>query len=389
MTLRRAAWVALSLSAACSHDVVEPVAYQIHVQGGDAQTDTVGRTLPVALRVLVQDNLKPPHPVAAAVVTWSVSASAAQINSTSVTDSAGVATAIWTLGTVPGTQTAHASVAGADAAFTATALTAAPTQATKRGDAQTAAVGTQLPLAYGVLVADQFGNPVPDVTVSWTVTAGGGSLSTTSSQTGATGLAETRYTLGAAFGPNTVRAVVQVLNDTLLFTASATEQPVLVATVPIPAAYGIHDTFVRDGLAFVCAWDSGVLIFDVGNGIRGGSPSNPVRVSKVVTAGGQAHNAWWFWNPNTNEKRYLFVGQEGPGAVGSSSSGDIHVVDVSDLSAPVEVASFHMNGAGTHNFWMDEGAGTLYAAYYNAGVVALNVSGTLAGDLSARGIDTL
>jgi len=389
MTLRRAAWVALSLSAACSHDVVEPVAYQIHVQGGDAQTDTVGRTLPVALRVLVQDNLKPPHPVAAAVVTWSVSASAAQINSTSVTDSAGVATAIWTLGTVPGTQTAHASVAGADAAFTATALTAAPTQATKRGDAQTAAVGTQLPLAYGVLVADQFGNPVPDVTVSWTVTAGGGSLSTTSSQTGATGLAETRYTLGAAFGPNTVRAVVQVLNDTLLFTASATEQPVLVATVPIPAAYGIHDTFVRDGLAFVCAWDSGVLIFDVGNGIRGGSPSNPVRVSKVVTAGGQAHNAWWFWNPNTSEKKYLFVGQEGPGAVGSSSSGDIHVVDVSDLSAPVEVASFHMNGAGTHNFWMDEGAGTLYAAYYNAGVVALNVSGTLAGDLSARGIDTL
>ena len=33
--------------------------------------------------------------------------------------------------------------------------------------------------------------------------------------------------------------------------------------------YGIHDTFVRDGLAFVFAWNTGVIIYDVGNGIRG------------------------------------------------------------------------------------------------------------------------
>jgi len=101
----------------------------------------------------------------------------------------------------------------------------------------------------------------------------------------------------------------------------------LVATVPIPRYYGIHDTFVRDGLAFVCAWDSGVILFDVGNGMSGGSPANPVRMSKVVTAGGEAHNAWWFWNGSS--KQYLFVGQEGPAQIGSSSSGDIHVVDVS------------------------------------------------------------
>ena len=388
MSLRRAAWVTLSLSAACSQGV-EPVTYQVHVQAGDAQTDTVGRALPVPLRVLVQDHRTPPQPLAAVLVTWSLSAGSGLITTRSETDSTGVASATWTLGPVAGIQTAHASVAGADAAFTATALPGSPAQATKRGDRQIGAAGAQLPAAYGVLVVDEFGNAVPGVAVSWTVTAGGGSLSTTSSETGATGIAETRYTLGATFGPNAVQAVVAVLNDTLLFTASATEQPPLVATVPIPAAYGIHDTFVRDGLAFVCAWDSGVLIFDVGNGIRGGTPSNPVRVSKIVTAGGEAHNAWWFWNPNTNEKRYLFVGQEGPGAIGSSSSGDIHVVDVSDLTAPVEVASFHLTGAGTHNFWMDEAAGILYAAYYNGGVVALNVSGTLAGDLSARGIDTL
>jgi hypothetical protein len=78
------------------------------------------------------------------------------------------------------------------------------------------------------------------------------------------------------------------------------------------------------------------------------------------------------------------VGQEGSAVIGSESSGDIHVVDVSDLVHPVEVAHFHLDGAGTHNFWMDEPRQILYAAYYNAGVVALDVSGTLEGDLSGR-----
>jgi hypothetical protein len=96
------------------------------------------------------------------------------------------------------------------------------------------------------------------------------------------------------------------------------------------------------------------------------------------------HNGWWFHNPLTGEKRYLFVGEEGPAVIGSSASGNIHVVDVSDLAHPFEVAFFHLNGAGTHNFWVDEGRQVLYAAYYNAGVIALDISGTLSGDLSGR-----
>jgi hypothetical protein len=101
------------------------------------------------------------------------------------------------------------------------------------------------------------------------------------------------------------------------------------------------------------------------------------------------HNGWWFHNPVTGEARYLFLGQEGPGSIGASSSGDIHVVDVSDLARPREVASFQLDGAGTHNFWMDEAAQVLYAAYYNGGVVALDVSGTLSGDLSDRLLDRM
>ena len=161
------------------------------------------------------------------------------------------------------------------------------------------------------------------------------------------------------------------------------------ASVPVEENYGIHDTFVRDGIAFVFAWNTGVIVLDVGNGIRGGTPQAPVEVSRIETAGGSAHNGWWFHNPVTDERRYLFVGQEGPGGVGVSSSGDIHVVDVSDLANPQEVASFHLDGAGTHNFWMDEDRQILYAAYYNAGVIALDVSGILSGSLTARQLSSI
>jgi hypothetical protein len=168
-----------------------------------------------------------------------------------------------------------------------------------------------------------------------------------------------------------------------------------VSTVPVLPNYGIHDTYVRDGLAFVFAWNSGVIIYDVGNGIRGGSPASPAEVSRLITDDNDiaqspaVHNGWWFHNPVTEEARYLFIGQEGPGIVGQQASGDIHVVDVSDLADPREVAGFSLPGAGTHNFWMDEARQILYAAYYNGGVIALDVSGTLSGDLSARLIDQL
>ena len=159
-------------------------------------------------------------------------------------------------------------------------------------------------------------------------------------------------------------------------------------TVQVAANYGLHDSFVRDGLAFLCAWNTGVLIYDVGNGVNGGSPSNPQFISSVVTAGGKVHNAWWFHSPS-GEKRYLFVGEEGPGSIGGSSSGDIHVVDVSNLNAPVEVGNYHLSGAGTHNFWVDESRQILYAAYYNGGVVALDIAGTLSGNIGPREIARL
>ena len=139
----------------------------------------------------------------------------------------------------------------------------------------------------------------------------------------------------------------------------------------------VHDVFVRDGILITALWDQGITIWDIG-GAGSGSVSNPVALGSVANVGGQAHNVWWYHSAS-GEKRYVFVGQEGPGAIGSFSSGDIHVVDVSSFTAPHEVAFFHIDGAGPHNFSVDESKGWLYAAYYNGGVSVLDIT----GDLSA------
>ncbi|HSJ65839.1 MAG TPA: hypothetical protein VK922_18300 [Gemmatimonadaceae bacterium] len=137
-----------------------------------------------------------------------------------------------------------------------------------------------------------------------------------------------------------------------------------------------HDVLVRDGLAFVSHWDAGLIILDVGNGLRGGSPGNPVEVSRIQIPGGHVHNAW-YWP----ERGYVFVGQE----AFAQPVGGMHVVDVSDLAAPVTVANFFLPDSPPHNFWLDETEGILFAAWYSNGLRAIDVTGDLAGDLTQQG----
>jgi len=141
----------------------------------------------------------------------------------------------------------------------------------------------------------------------------------------------------------------------------------------------VHDVFVRDGILMTALWDEGIAIFDIGGGNHGGSPSNPVQLGAVSIVGGNAHNIFWYRDPETGSKRYAFVGEEGPGAVPSASTGDIHVIDVSDMTNPKEVGFYNLPGAGVHNFSADESRGILYAAFYNGGVRGLDIRGDLGG----------
>lgn len=150
----------------------------------------------------------------------------------------------------------------------------------------------------------------------------------------------------------------------------------------------VHDVFVRDGILFTALWDQGMRIWDIGGGGHGGTVANPVVLGNVVNVGGKAHNIWWFHNAINGEKKYAFIGEEGPGSFGSSASGDIHVIDVSDFASPHEVAFYHLDGAGTHNFSVDETRGVLYAAYYNGGVRAIDIMGDLSScDAANKSLD--
>jgi hypothetical protein len=151
--------------------------------------------------------------------------------------------------------------------------------------------------------------------------------------------------------------------------------PTQVFTAAMGSPY-VHDVYVRDGILITALWNQGITLWDIG-GAGAGTVANPIALGNVATVGGKAHNVWWYHNAVTGEKRFAFVGEEGPGAIGATSNGDIHVVDVSSFASPREVAFFHLDGAGTHNFSVDENRGILYAAYYNGGVRAIDIRGDL------------
>lgn len=184
-------------------------------------------------------------------------------------------------------------------------------------------------------------------------------------------IGETLYVFAQASSP---------LEGVSIIDMSSPAAPALVGR--LSASNYIHDVFVRGGLVFAADWDAGIGIWDVGGGGRGGSPAAPVLIGHAPTLNGNAHNVWWFHDPTAmgaQRRRYLFVGEEQGGDIGSSSAGDLHVVDITDVTAPREVATYGVDGAGAHNFSMDEPEGILYAAFYNGGVRALDVR----GDLSA------
>ena len=144
----------------------------ITIIAGDAQSATVGTAVAVAPGVRVDDQFG--NPVAAVSVTFSVISGGGNVTGNpAVTNGDGIATlGGWTLGTAQGTDnnTLQAVAAEIDPmTFTASATPGSAAVITIiAGDAQSATVGTAVAVAPGVRVDDQFGNPVPGVSVAFT-----------------------------------------------------------------------------------------------------------------------------------------------------------------------------------------------------------------------------
>lgn len=77
------------------------------------------------------------------------------------------------------------------------------------GDSQTGPANTALPVAFEVIVLDQFGNSLKNVTVDWTVLSGGGSVIETSNQTVEGGVSSVTYTTGPTAGTAQIQSKVR------------------------------------------------------------------------------------------------------------------------------------------------------------------------------------
>ena len=157
-------------------------------------------------------------------------------------------------------------------------------------------------------------------------------------------------------------------------------------------ARSIHDVWIEDGLAYSSNWNDGIIIVDVGNGIAGGSPSNPVEIARSRVEGDANHAAFPFRSSSTG-KFYVIAGDEifptsfidSPNADMEvfTPSGYLHFMDFSDPNNPKEVARYEVPEAGSHNFWVEDDI--LYIGYYNGGVRVVDLSGDLLGDLYKQG----
>ncbi|MCB0840906.1 MAG: hypothetical protein KDD99_29760, partial [Bacteroidetes bacterium] len=148
--------------------------------------------------------------------------------------------------------------------------------------------------------------------------------------------------------------------------------------------HAIHDVWIEDGIAYSSNWRDGVQVVDIGNGVAGGSPEKPVKITEYAYPSGWNHAAFPFRSSSTG-KFYIIAGDEAfPNGLflddqPTYAGGYLHVIDFTDMDNPKEVAYYEVPGAGSHNFWIE--GETLYVANYNAGLRVVDISGDLLGNL--------
>ncbi|HEY8187514.1 MAG TPA: Ig-like domain-containing protein [Pyrinomonadaceae bacterium] len=154
----------------------------------------------------------------------------------------------------------------------------------------------------------------------------------------------------------------------------------------------LHDLQVKDGLAYLAYWRDGLVILDVGKGIKGGSPEHPQFVSQLRFNHHELYGNGWLAGTHSvfRYKNYVFVGDEVFPPIFDIINrkripvrGIVHVVDVSDINNPRKVAEYAVPEAGAHNMWVEDDIMSM--GYYNGGGRIVDVSGELRGDLYRQG----
>lgn len=268
-----------------------PASARVVPVAGHGATATVGAALADSIAVRVE--LASGDPIPGAAVTWEVTGGGGSISPmTSTTQADGVARARLTLGTAAGTHVVTASVPNlTPAAIAVTGTPDVPSVVMKTGgDAQTAVVAEALPEPLTIRVADQYGNAVPNVAVTWASLAG--TVVPGGNTTDASGHAAATWTLGQSSGTHTSSATVSGITPAE-FTAVARAGPVTSISVVAGGGQSATAGSGLPSLVEVHATDrfgnsaSGVTVtFSASNG------GSFLPASATTDAGGRAASQW-------------------------------------------------------------------------------------------------
>ena len=236
----------------------------IRISAGNAQTGGAASTLaaPIAAKVTDAKGRGVPN----VEVLFQAMDNSGTVNPpSSRTNGAGIATTSWTMPQYAGSDARVRAVlvdtlTGAlvdSVMFSAKVVGGTPAAINQNFYATLAATGGRAgPLT--VTLFDRFYNRSPNATVTWTVTAGGGTLSAPTSVSDSMGNASIYLTLGTTPGPNTVRASIGTLAAVFTIEGREAGKPELIQPRSYPSAAPVLGMVplgaeVRDGLGQVVA----------------------------------------------------------------------------------------------------------------------------------------
>ncbi len=187
---------------------------------GDAQLGVIGSQGDPLVFQLSDDN---GQAVVGQTVTFAVAEGAATLlNTSEITDAQGRASARFRFGATPGQSRIQAAAGNATAFATVNAL--GGVLSISSGNGQSGATGARLaqPLVVQLAQAPAQAKALGGVAVTWSVLSGGGTLSSTTSLTGADGRASNEFTLGAQAGIAQIQASIPGATP-VVFTATGVD----------------------------------------------------------------------------------------------------------------------------------------------------------------------
>jgi alpha-tubulin suppressor-like RCC1 family protein len=192
-------------------------------------TGTVGDQIALVLRARTPTQ----KPVAGKAIALRIDAGGGTVAPATVTtDSAGRATATWTLGQAPATNTLTATL---DTMTARVSVATSPARASRisvvSGNNQSGGVTTALSQPISVRVTDRFNNPTSGSVVTFT-TADGGTITPASTTSNAQGIASAAWVLGPGIG--TQRAIARVDTASVTITATATGGAAVSGVIVLP-----------------------------------------------------------------------------------------------------------------------------------------------------------